>query len=520
LFPERKFLKIYPFFFWLALLISLLLIYHSSFYNFFFGDDFYNLMLAKTDRLSAVVNFFNPVKAPLEFPFYRPLTTQFYFWLGEKLFNLNPLGYHIINFSFFFISIILVFYLTKLLLKDKLITYLTTFFYAFSTSHFYRLYFLTQFQELGLTVFYFLSVILYVLFRKSKRISYYFFSLIIFIVAITCKETAVTLPLILLLVELFFFKKSNFTKWLMKTIIYLFSYLFILLGYLYLRLAFFGFSQGNEYIFVFKLKSVVNNLLWYILWAIGIPENFVNVKLIDNFYLINPEFFTNFGREGAVVMPFFIIFIFFLLLGIKIFTLQIKEKYILKDIKMLLFAVFWFLGTIVLVMFFPFHKFSYSLALPLWGIALFLALLIRKLNNFSYTFFFMSLLIYLLVNISSSVYAVKNHWTVNRAKLAQKVFTYLEKNYLYFPNGSTICFSDSNMSIPFEDKFKTNRLSFSKELDDVLVGSKGIEAFYSFNNLVKTKNQDTKVLFEYNSLGNEDNKNNSIIISARQFFEN
>lgn len=202
---EKKLINKYGRFFWIFLLLSLYLIYQSSFGNYFFGDDFFNLTLAKADNLKEVVNFFSLLKAPEEFPFYRPLTTQFYYWLIYKKYGLDPFVFHLVGFFFFLVSVSLVYKIIFKITKDKVKAYLTTFFYAFSSSHFYRLYYLSQFQELGLAVFYLLSLLFYLKHRETKQLKHFLYMILFFVLSVASKETAITLPLTMLLTDYCFF---------------------------------------------------------------------------------------------------------------------------------------------------------------------------------------------------------------------------------------------------------------------------------------------------------------------------
>lgn len=490
------------------MLFSLLFIYWPSFNNFFFGDDFFNFVLSKTDNLKGVINFFNPIKAPPEFPFYRPLTTQVFYWLGKRIFGFNPLGYHVINFSFFLISLFLVYDLVKRITKDVVVTYLTTFFYAFSGSHFYRLYYLSQFQETGLTVFYLLSTIFYINFIKNRKNISYFFSLLFFFLAIASKETAISLPFVLLLIDLCFLKeKKSFSSWLKKRSRIILPFLIFIGIYLFLRLFFFGFSQGEEYKFVLSSKSIIKNLLWYFLWSVGFPETFVNITILDPIYFYNPGFFTDLGKGGAMTNFLFLTFFVFCLLGVKLFFQNFSKKRFKRRLLLICFSSIWFLITLSLVMFFPFHKFSYSVTLPLFGASLLLALVLKEMINFSRVFFFLSLFLFLLANISSYSLAFKTHWSVKRAKIAKKVLTFFKENYPQLPERPKIYFFDifinNYCTYPPEETEK------SRELNNVLIGSKGLELFYD---------KDIDAFFQHITPLEEVGTEEVILVSAGQFF--
>lgn len=228
----NKISKIFPFIFWPLLFVAIIWIYWPSFNNFFSSDDFFNLSLAQANTFREAINFFNIFQSPANFPFYRPLTIQFYFWLFFHFFGFNPLSYHLINFSLFCLSAILMFIFIKKLSKNYLVSYLSLFFYVFSSSHFNRLYWISLIQEIVLINVYLLSLIFFVSFIEKRKLIFYFISLICFPIVLTTKETAVMLPFSLVLVDLFFLKKINLLYGLKKDqfIGYLFS---LFLGCIY-----------------------------------------------------------------------------------------------------------------------------------------------------------------------------------------------------------------------------------------------------------------------------------------------
>lgn len=467
---KKIFFKIYPFIFWSLLIGFLIFLYWQSFSLYFSGDDFFNFSLIKVNGLKEIIHFFNPIKSPKNFPFYRPFSTQFFYWLGKRVFGINPLGFHLINFSFFTFSLFLVYVFIKKLTNNLIISYLTVFFYSFSSSHFYRLYYLSQFQEISLAVFYLTSIIFYLKFINNGRKIYYIISFFTFIFAIFSKETAIVLPLTMFLVEFLFFRKKNdFLLWLKKKIKIFLPFLIILFAYLFFRFFFFGFSKGPEYQFILSPKSVVNNLIWYFLWSVGIPEAFVNISLYNSTYFYNPRFLTEFGLDGTMTNVLFFIFLGFLILAIKLFWQKVnKEKLLL-----IFFSILWFIITVSLVMFFPFHKFSYSLTLPLIGVSLLLAVLVKELINFSNLFFSLSLVFFILANNISRNFAFKSHWTVARSNIAKKVFLYFKKNYPQLSNKTKIYFLDYNYCIP--DK----KAPLSRELAYALNNDKALNLFYN-----------------------------------------
>ena len=150
----------------LAILALSTLVFKDSFTNYFFGDDFYHFWLLKNQ---SVFDGFNLFSKPVAGYFgYRPVPNQVYWRLGEAFFGFNPVGYHLINYLFFATGTLLVGIFAFMLTKSKKIGTLAVFFYALNSTHFYRLFFLSNIEETMMTVFVLLTLILYL--KKSRYI--------------------------------------------------------------------------------------------------------------------------------------------------------------------------------------------------------------------------------------------------------------------------------------------------------------------------------------------------------------
>ena len=498
---------------WLLLFLTMTIFYWPSFTNFFYGDDFYNVILGRADNLTEVINFFNLVKAPENFPFYRPLAIQFYFWLNHKIFGLNVVGYHLINFSFFLFSLILVYVLVKKIINNVIINYLVVFFYAFSNSHFYRLYFLAQFQEIGLTVLYLSTIIFYIAYIRTKKYKDYFFTLLFFVLGLMTKETAFTLLGIIFGIDwLFLNKYKNFFAWFKKRFFIWLPMILINAVYLFFRLVFFGIAKTNEYQFVFKLKSIFNNLLWYFLWSLGVPEDFVNQRIFDRTYLINPGLFTEFRQEGTITAILFSFFIALSIVAAILFIKGRKTKINKNLFRIIIYAFAWFLLTLSFVLFFPFHKFAYSVTLPLLGIALILAIITANLYKVSKLLFFTILSFYLIANMSANYFALKNHWTVQRAVLARSIWQYFKDNYSQINEETQVYFYDDNPLV-FN---KEESYPFSEEIAYALCNDKGLNFLYNTTK-IETYFQSQKSLEELYQPNTDGRR--LILVSSKQFFQ-
>jgi hypothetical protein len=230
--------------------VASFLMFLPSLSAFYTHDDFYFLKIAKVSSLEGFLNFFNLVKDTEGIGVYRPLTLRVYYFLGSGIFNLNPISMHIISFITFFVVILLVLKLVRLLTGNDKIAVLSSFLYAVSVTHFGQLYYIGAFQELFLTMVFLGSVIFFVKYEidSSKKHSSrnIILSFLLFLLSLMSKETAVVLPVVLLLTHYYLKIIGKVKTNLRKLAILLFPYFGVLARrFLYLGLL---TSEGHKYI--------------------------------------------------------------------------------------------------------------------------------------------------------------------------------------------------------------------------------------------------------------------------------
>ncbi len=389
---------------WLALLPAL--IYLSSLTNFFSADDWFHLRVSNIDKLSEFLNFFSFEKTAQSIAFYRPLPTQVFFFVFQKLFGLNQIPYHLFVLICFGYSLYLIHKLALILLNSEKKAVLATMIYGFSVSNFTRLYFLSAFQEIALVIFACLCLLSHINNQKWRSLAF-------FVLALLSKETAVMLPVILLFLT-WYQKKIDFRK--------LLPFVLILLPYLYLRLIRFGGAAGETYIWNPSLLKAGNTLMWYFLWSLGAPE--LLIDYIGSGLRPIPRFFTDYPSWWPVILG-----LLFANLGI-LFYFFIRR--IRKINRLLLASGVLFVISLLPVLFLPQHKFALELGLPLIWFSLGVASLLPEKGKFFRLFIFS----YLALNLSMNYLTYTRHYSVGRAKISRKIFDYVNRNYPIAPQGS------------------------------------------------------------------------------------
>lgn len=403
-----NFLKKY----WLViapLLISLVMFY-PALTSFFTHDDFYFLKISKVDSVSSFVSFFDPIHDSQSIGVYRPLPLRVYYFLGTSVFNLNPLGLRVISFITFFVDILLVGYLAKLLTKNNRIAAISIFLYAVSVTHFGQLYYVGAYQELLIT---FLTLTSVIFFSKSKTLP----SFIFFVLALMCKETAVVIPGLFVLVYAYQVvtksTKIKFKSFIMRMI----PFVLLIALYLYLHFFHFGTIEGDSYIWDFSPTRALNTLVWYFLWSLNIPEMLID--FVGPGIHLNPNLMKYWASQ---IIPIFILFAIQILLMVVALIKSFKSKFSETE-SVIMFSALWFIATILPVIFLPLHKFTYYLTLPLIGVVFLLAFIFHKSKL---------LIPFCLVWLATSIFSLnltkETNWITKGVETSKRVYTYFKLN--------------------------------------------------------------------------------------------
>lgn len=339
--------------FFTCLFLYLIYVFRRAFTINFFQDDYFFLKISRIKNAGDFLRFFSPIR---EYS-YKPLATEvFYFIL--HLFRENVFAGRLIVFVFYFIGLIFLYKIVKLLIND-LTAKVTVFIYGASFIHVFQLYWFATFQEVA--VFAFLCISFY-LFLKNKHL----LSAVFFILSLFCKETAALYAPFLVLYTLVFSKEkikklpifiaAAFVFWLL----YRYSLNFV--------------TALDNYKMIWNPKLLVNNGIWYFLWGAGL-SNF----LPDYFRSIFSSPIATFWKILEIPYSkvyFFSLALYLILFGLcliyYIFTKKRNNKWLLIY---LFFNFFVFLGPIL----FFIHKWMIRLTEPLIFIALIEGLVIYQM---------------------------------------------------------------------------------------------------------------------------------------------
>jgi len=392
----------------LAIFIVSFVMFYPSLFGFFTNDDFFFLKIAKVTSLQDFLNFFNLTKDFGGIGVYRPIPLRFIYFLA-------------VEFATFFLDIFLVGVLIKLLTKNNKIGFFSSFLYATSVTHFGQLYYINQYQELCMTLFFLASVIFFVKYElevKAKRPPIELIaSLLFFVLCVMSKETAVVLPFILVLTH-FYLRLTKRIKVSIRTLILsLAPYFVILAAYLFLHFFSFGLVSGDSYIWNLSPFRAINTLGWYGLWSLNIPEMLID--FVGPGFHINPNLLKYWSKEIIPILGLFVIQI--------LMILGLFMKVHKKNWRLMAFSFLWFAFTLVPVLFLPVHKFSFYLTLPLIGVVLTLGYLLEeaKISGVGIGLF---ITVWTVMSILSLRLTIQTNWITQSEVVSSSAYQYFKVN--------------------------------------------------------------------------------------------
>ena len=140
---------------------------------------------------------------------YHPLT-MLSFALEYKLAGPDASVFHFTNIFLHLCNILLAFWFVQLLTRRKDIALIVAFFFALHPMQVEVVAWISERKDLLYGFFYLSALIAYLKFSERNRWKFYLFSLLLFTCSLLSKPTAVTLPVVLLLVD--YFRGRRFTK--------------------------------------------------------------------------------------------------------------------------------------------------------------------------------------------------------------------------------------------------------------------------------------------------------------------
>lgn len=458
-----------------SLFLLVLFLFYKAFAIRFFQDDYFFISISQPKNLTDFFHFFSPVRTYS----FKPLSSELFYFILKSI-NYNIFIGHLIVFITYFFGLYFLYQSIIIIFKNNLLAKISVFLYAINLTHVFQLYWFATFQEILL--FTALTACFY-FYLKKKTLP----SLIFFLIALLSKETAILFVPFLILYD-FIFNKEKIVKksYLLPYLLFAFCFYFIY------RLSLISVTENANYsINLTDLKLAVNNAMWYLLWAVGVP-NFAPNFVQSIFKPFLPIFSEYWKQSDFRIYSYLFLTNWFVLL-ISLIILLIKKKTVIKPIFFIglfcFICFFLFLGP---MLFFP-HKWIVRLMLPEVFICLLVAYIITllmkskgRLKNLAVSY----LVVYILVSFfgiklhqSSSLYFLEN-------LIAKKTAQYFQEHKKEILKHEAIFFKDKPLergefwgqSIKLKDSLMDQNFSY------YYFPEKKIKAFYNFETNSPPKN--------------------------------
>jgi len=240
----------------------------------------------------------------------------------------KPFMFHLTNLLLHLANTLLVFLIIKKLFISIRIAFGAALLFGIATMQVESVAWVTERKDVLYSFFFLFSIFQYIKFKFLSQRKFLFVSIAAFILSLFSKSQAVTLPLVLLLVEYFLFKNIKFLK-ILKTLIPYFI-LSLLFGIIAIKFSQSTYSEGLSYTFSERLLLSAYSLPMYIIKLI-LP---VNLSAIYSY----PFLSGNINLLTVLVAFLSIVYIYFLVISIKrkLYVISFGLSFFLVNILLML----------------------------------------------------------------------------------------------------------------------------------------------------------------------------------------
>lgn len=413
----------------LTIIIAAAALYLPLLKNFFWSDDWYFLWISRISSFGEFLQFFSFGNNLHTTPMYRPLSTQVFFFIFQNVFGIHAGMYYFFSILVWGMGLYVLYLLLKEMFKDKSYSLVILAIYALSASHFARLSYLSAFQEV-LMFTTGIAAVYWVCFKKRTLVG-----IIAFVAALLSKESAIVLPGLMIVIEVFKGEKLLDKKMLKKYL----PIFIISLVYVYLRFVakdWTDLGSGN-YAWNFSPLRAIHTTVWYGLWSIGLPE--LVIHYVGNNASILPRFWTDFPTMSKIISATFLFLIgAFSLAKLSWVSTHLKNK---ESVKVMILGAVWFIVGLLPIVFLPDHKYVLGQSFALVGMGIMLAHIITGSQKYLGRF---ALLSYVALNLVSIVFLYQTHVSLQRSQIARNTHEYFTEKYprppvgIYFKNDKLV----------------------------------------------------------------------------------
>lgn len=194
-----------------SILVLTVLLYASSLSNQFLADWDDGLYILNNPDINSIDNngLFQFIKAAFTNFYnghYHPITMVVY-GVIIKLFGVNAAAFHGVSLLFHLITVALVYYFIKLISKKNSVAFITAVLFAIHPMHVESVAWISDLKDILCTLFYVAALFTYVRFLSDGIKNNLYLTYLFFVSALLSKSMAITLPLVLIVFELYLGKK-------------------------------------------------------------------------------------------------------------------------------------------------------------------------------------------------------------------------------------------------------------------------------------------------------------------------
>jgi hypothetical protein len=162
---------------------------------------------------------------------YHPLTIISYAYDYKKG-GLDPRSYHVTNLIFHIFNTLLVYLFILLLARHRIVAFITALLFAIHPMHVESVAWVAERKDVMFTFFYLAALCVYVLYVRAERgaIKWLIIALLLYVLSLLSKGMAVTLPVVMLLVDYFLERKFTMRVLLEKVPFFVLSFVFGLIA--------------------------------------------------------------------------------------------------------------------------------------------------------------------------------------------------------------------------------------------------------------------------------------------------
>ena len=147
---------------------------------------------------------------------YHPLTILS-FALDYSVVKISAQVYHLHNLLLHLVNAVLVYFVTwHLFRKNNLAAFIVSVLFAVHPMHVESVAWVSERKDLLYTMYFLLAMLVYVYYNQTRKSRYFYYTLAFFVLSLLAKAQAVTLPVVLLLIDYFMERKPDIKMFLEK----------------------------------------------------------------------------------------------------------------------------------------------------------------------------------------------------------------------------------------------------------------------------------------------------------------